>query len=100
MKFDNPKFGIVVEVGADGQVLRSLQDSKGDTYTSVSEVQEDTVGLYIASPGKKFIGYLRLDSLSTPPADQSSESDVFEFCFIAVVLVVVVWAVVVVFWCC
>ena len=73
VKFDNPKFGIAVELDAEGKVLRSLQDPRGQIYTSVSEVQEDGQGLYLASPGKRFIGYLKVDFLP-PPADQKRES--------------------------
>ena len=73
VKFDNPKFGIAVEVDAAGKVVRSLQDPRGDVYTSVSEVQEDGLGIYLASPGKRFIGYLKVDSLP-PLADQKRES--------------------------
>ena len=79
VRFDNPKFGIVVEVDAQGRVVRSLQDPQGGTYTGVSEVQEDGQGLYFASPGKTFIGYIRLDALVTPsptappPKDQNGE---------------------------
>ncbi|KAL8624398.1 hypothetical protein ACOMHN_012798 [Nucella lapillus] len=66
MIFDDPNFGIVVELDGDGKVIRSLQDPGGNKYKSVSEVAEENGLLFIASKKKNFIGIINLNSLPKP----------------------------------
>ncbi|XP_076464381.1 adipocyte plasma membrane-associated protein-like [Babylonia areolata] len=66
MIFDDPKFGIVVELDGEGKIVRSLQDPGGNKYTSVSEVAEENGFLFIASKKKNFIGIINLKTLPKP----------------------------------
>nr|KAG5695210.1 hypothetical protein BaRGS_018332 [Batillaria attramentaria] len=63
MKYDEPKYGMILELGQDGNVLRSLQDPKGTMFKTVGEVEEVNSILYIASEGRKYIGVLNLNAL-------------------------------------
>ena len=73
MIFDDPSFGIVVELDGSGTIVRSLQDPDGSKYTSVSEVAEENGILFIASKKKNFIGIIDLKTLPKPrPIDQST----------------------------
>ena len=67
MIFDEPNFGIVVELDKNGKIVRSLQDPDGSKYTSVSEVAEENGILFIASKSKNFIGIIELNKLPKPP---------------------------------
>nr|KAG5695208.1 hypothetical protein BaRGS_018330 [Batillaria attramentaria] len=61
--FDEPKYGIVVELDVKGNIIRTLQDPEGSLYTGVSEVAEEKGIVYIASPKKRFVGILNLRTL-------------------------------------
>ncbi|XP_076442476.1 adipocyte plasma membrane-associated protein-like [Babylonia areolata] len=73
MVFDDPSFGIVVELNPEGQIVRSLQDPTGSTYTSISEVEEEKGLLFIASKSKDFIGVIDLSKLPPPPVSGGGE---------------------------
>lgn len=60
------KHGIVVELDANGNIIRSLQDVDSVLYNSVSEVQEENGVLYIGSNDKNFVGKLLLKMLPPP----------------------------------
>ncbi|XP_070181108.1 adipocyte plasma membrane-associated protein-like [Littorina saxatilis] len=83
VKFDNPKFGIALELSGEGKIVRSLQDPYGKIYTSVSQVSEEDGLLYIASPVKKFVGILNLQNMTrdppTNPVEPSTNSIVEQF---------------------
>ena len=73
MIFDDPNFGIVVELNQDGKIVRSLQDPDGSKYTSVSEIAEEKGILFIASKSKNFIGIIELAKLPKPaPMDPAT----------------------------
>ncbi|XP_025108948.1 uncharacterized protein LOC112573114 [Pomacea canaliculata] len=72
------KFGIIVELDADGNIIRSLQDPNGTVFHSVSEVAEENGILYIGSFDQPYVGRLPLTvfpspetTTVTPPADSS-----------------------------
>ncbi|XP_076463926.1 adipocyte plasma membrane-associated protein-like [Babylonia areolata] len=61
-----PKYGIVVELNADGQIIRSLHDPTGAAFTAVSEVEEEKGLLFLGSYSNKYIGVLSMSLLPTP----------------------------------
>ncbi|KAK7103535.1 hypothetical protein V1264_018413 [Littorina saxatilis] len=76
MIFDDPNFGIVVELSDTGTILRSLQDPDGSMYTSVSEVAEENDALFIASKSKNFVGIVDLRSLPKPQPKEPEGSGI------------------------
>ncbi|PVD25747.1 hypothetical protein C0Q70_13407 [Pomacea canaliculata] len=63
----SPKFGIIVELDANGKIIRSLQDPSGHVYSGVSEVNEVNNVLYLGSFEKNFIGRIDLSTLPQLP---------------------------------
>ena len=61
-----PKYGLVVELNENGQIIRSLHDPAGVLFPSVSEVQEENGILYLGSSDRPFIGKLSLTQLPAP----------------------------------
>lgn len=60
------KFGIIVELDADGNIIRSLQDPNGTVFHSVSEVAEENGILYIGSFDQPYVGRLPLTVFPSP----------------------------------
>ncbi|XP_060069012.1 adipocyte plasma membrane-associated protein-like [Ylistrum balloti] len=58
-----PKYGLVIEVSADGKILRSLHDPTGEVIPSVSEVEDKNGVLYLGSYGLPYMSRLYLASL-------------------------------------
>ena len=55
-----PRYGLVLELGENGDIVRSLHDPLGTLFPSVSEVREANGHLFIASPHRNYIGVLKL----------------------------------------
>lgn len=55
-----PKYGLVVEVDEEGQVLQSLHDPTGQVIPAVSEVEDRDGVLYFGSYNLPFMGRLHL----------------------------------------
>ncbi|XP_033735730.1 adipocyte plasma membrane-associated protein-like [Pecten maximus] len=58
-----PKYGLVIEVSADGKILRSLHDPTGEVIPSVSEVEDKNGVLYLGSYNLPYISRLYLARL-------------------------------------
>ncbi|XP_006822136.1 adipocyte plasma membrane-associated protein-like [Saccoglossus kowalevskii] len=77
-----PKYGLLIELNADGDIIQSLHDPTGEVIPSVSEVLETAPGqLYLGSYHSSFIGKLdlsgshRSSSSSNKDRKQSQEPD-------------------------
>lgn len=55
-----PKYGLIVEVNEEGQVIRSLHDPTGEVIPAVSEVEDKEGVLYLGSYNLPFMGRLYL----------------------------------------
>lgn len=60
-----PDYGLVLELDANGQILRSLHDPTGQVFRSVSQVTELNGWLYIGSSDTKYMGLLNVSSISS-----------------------------------
>merc|ERR1719361_2185841 len=56
----SPKYGMVVELDAMGNILRTLQDPTGQRVAAVSEVQEYDDYLYLGSFDKHYVSRVAL----------------------------------------
>jgi sugar lactone lactonase YvrE len=54
-------YGLIIEVDADGKVLRSLHDANGKTIANVTSVHEQGGVLYLGNLLKDYIGVLDLE---------------------------------------
>ncbi|XP_033127979.1 adipocyte plasma membrane-associated protein-like [Anneissia japonica] len=55
-----PKYGLIIEVDQNGEIIQSLHDPTGEVISSVSEVLDTGKELYLGSFGGPFIGRLNL----------------------------------------
>ncbi|OWF53760.1 adipocyte plasma membrane-associated protein-like [Mizuhopecten yessoensis] len=58
-----PKYGLVIEVSAEGKILRSLHDPTGKVIPSVSEVEDKDGVLYLGSYNLPYMSRLYLSGL-------------------------------------
>ncbi|BFY99663.1 hypothetical protein BsWGS_02703 [Bradybaena similaris] len=56
----NEKYGMVVEVNENGEIVRTLQDPTGNQISSVSEAAEHDGFLYLGSYGQPFVSRIPL----------------------------------------
>ena len=55
-----PKYGMIIELDAQGNIISSMHDQTASTFPAVSEVQEKDGVLYIGSYFLPFLGRLEL----------------------------------------
>ena len=58
-----PRYGLVLELGENGDIIRTLHDPLGALFPSVSEVREANGHLFVASPHRNYIGVLKLSDI-------------------------------------
>ncbi|KAL8615677.1 hypothetical protein ACOMHN_034827 [Nucella lapillus] len=74
-----PKYGMVLELNQQGQIIRSLHDPHGVNYGAISEVDEYNGNLYLGSFKASFVGKIPMVNLppvvTPPPTTPGSPSN-------------------------
>jgi hypothetical protein len=58
------KYGLLLELNANGLIVRSFHDPTGTVFPSVSQATEYNNMLYLGSSDTKFVGLLNLTALA------------------------------------